>query len=41
VELWATKVKDKKYFLIHSTQIGFGDHTASYFVRVRGFYTEG
>jgi len=40
VELWATKGTDKKYFLIRSTQIGYGAHPVSYSMAVRGSYTE-
>jgi len=36
VELWGTKGTDKKYFLILSSQIGYGAHPVSYSMAVRG-----
>jgi hypothetical protein len=39
--MWAIKGNDKKYFLILSTQIGYGAHPVSYSIAVRGSYHEG
>jgi len=41
MELWATLDTEKKYFLIHSTQIGFGAFPVPYSIAVRGSYPEG
>ena len=30
VELWRNKTTEKKYFLIHSNQIRYGNHPVSY-----------
>jgi len=41
MELWATSGTDKKYFLTHSIQIGSGDLSVSYTMRVRVSYPNG
>jgi hypothetical protein len=40
MELWATAGTDNEHILIYSTKIGYGVHTVSYSMGVRGSYTE-